>query len=781
MNKRSLSIDRLIEILTESKLLTGEIPSACDFGPLFHVAIDSRSCIMGNRTLFAAIRTGVNDGHRYIPEMYRNGVRVFLCESIPEGRFPDACFIQVRSVRAALGAVASVLSSGTSEHRIVITGSYGKSAVKEVLYRALLDSNENVWRSPRSYNSYIGVAISAFEEYFSGNHGTSIYEVGIDGPGQAAALTDPSASGRALVCPEIGIITPVTEEHDENFASHKDKILEKIRLLNGCSRIVYDSTDSAVGQLLEEYFSERRNVELVKVSGNTGWPDTCRALAGAAIPGVDTSKIRLPQMRISIDHGVDDCVLMIDRFTPDLRSLQYALDRLHRHAAPGRPKVLILGKLLPEPGMDPETVRTAAKSLAADCGVDRVIIPDNTYGITEKPLSLRGCHILVFGEQTEFLKALVDSLQRADHDTSLEVDLDALIHNYDYYRHLLPTGTGIVAMVKASAYGMGAIEIGKTLQSRRASCLAVAVVDEGVSMRDAGINMPVMVLNPVTNRYQALFANNLEPAVFSADELERLISEARRAGRTGYPVHIKFDTGMHRVGFTEAQLDKLIDILTGQTAVHVESVFSHLATADCLDMDEYTKLQLDTFYRCCARLEIGLGHKFRRHILNTAGMMRFADCGPYEMARLGIGLYGISPLPDRNPNLRPVASLRSVVISVKEWPSGTPIGYGCKGRTHRQSIIATVPVGYADGIDRHLGNGAANFMVRGVACPTIGNICMDQCMIDATDVPDVTVGDRVEIFGPAVPVERLAETLGTIPYEILTSVSPRVHRTYFTK
>ncbi|MDE5632390.1 MAG: alanine racemase, partial [Muribaculaceae bacterium] len=330
--------------------------------------------------------------------------------------------------------------------------------------------------------------------------------------------------------------------------------------------------------------------------------------------------------------------------------------------------------------------------------------------------------------------------------------------------------------------GMGAVEIGRTLQSQGAAYLAVAVVDEAVALRNAGITMPIMVLNPVTNQSPALFAYNIEPAVFSLDELCLLVETAVREGVSDFPIHIKLDTGMHRVGFIEEQLDGLIESLAAQKSLVVSSVFTHLATADCLDLDDYTQLPLQRFYAMTDKLRKGLGRDFKRHILNTAGMMRFAECGPYEMTRLGIGLYGVSPLPPSvSADLQPVATFKSRIISLKHWPAGTPVGYGCRGVTSRDSVVATVPVGYADGVNRRLGRGNASFVVRGVACPTIGNICMDLCMIDVTDAQGVSVGDEVEIFGPSASVEALAETLGTIPYELFTWVSPRVRRIYYRK
>ena len=363
------------------------------------------------------------------------------------------------------------------------------------------------------------------------------------------------------------------------------------------------------------------------------------------------------------------------------------------------------------------------------------------------------------------------------HETALEVDLDAIAHNFNYYRSLLPPGTGLVAMVKASAYGMGAIEIGRTLESLGASYLAVAVIKEGVELRDAGIAMPVIVLNPITSCYPLLFANKLEPTIFSPEELDCLITEAEAYGVENYPVHIKLDTGMHRVGFLPEQLPAIAERLKSTKAVRIASVLSHLATADCLEMDTYTLGQIKLFTEMTDKLAAALPYQFKRHVLNTAGMMRFANACDYELARLGIGLYGVAPFESDAP-LKQVATFRTHIISIKHWPAGTPIGYGCKGCTKRDSVIATIPVGYGDGINRHLGRGAASFSVNGAECPTIGNICMDQCMIDITDVPDATIGTEVEIFGRNVPVSKIAEVLDTIPYEIFTSVSPRVKRVY---
>lgn len=756
------------------------------------VTTDSRAVHAPARTVFAAIRTGVNDGHRYIPGLIDRGVRTFIVEHVPEGlEDSDASFFVVDSVSDTLRALAAASLDGIA-HGVMITGSRGKTKIKELIYTALL-AVKPVWRSPRSWNSAIGVPLALLNRPRQAAPASVITEIGIDGPGQAEKYRWLAPSHK------IGVLTPMNGEHDEAFGGdHRRKLLEKIELVKDCRTIVYADDDPELNALLVELQHQRPSLRLVPVA-----PDY-HAIANAVIAqmglDVDTARIPLVETRRSIRTVSYGNTLVRDNFTHDLRTLQDSLDFLRRNSTPAKESVLVLDDLLHAPGCDTAALYRSAIELAKGFGVKKIIavspemraagIADDIVEYVEADDAfLNRCQngeafrnrlILLFGDPRGVIGAIDSALEQADHDTTLDIDLDALIHNYNLYRRMLPAGTGMVGMVKASAYGTGATEVGKALQSIGAACLAVAVVDEGVELREAGIDMVIMVLNPVTNRYPALFGHRLQPAVFSLDELDRLIAEATAAGVKDYPVHIKLDTGMHRVGFLPEHIDGIVARLSATDRVRIASVFSHLATADCLDMDSYTRGQIECFYSMTAELKEKMGYGFRRHILNTAGMMRFADCGPYEMARLGIGLYGISPYTSDSPlALKPVASLSTHIISLKHWPAGTPIGYGCRGVTERDSIIATIPVGYADGINRHFGRGNASFIVKGTACPTIGNICMDLCMVDVTDAPGVAVGDKVEIFGRENPIERLAEVLDTIPYEILTSVSPRVRRTYY--
>lgn len=738
-----------------------------------HIVVDSRSVFDPANTVFAAISTGVGDGNRYVKELYDKGVRNFIVDRRGSHDCPAAFFREVPDVTAHLGELATERLRDYS-NGIVITGSVGKTTMKELLYRAML-GRCSVRRSPRSWNSGIGLPLAILDMTRDGaNIDHIITETGIDAPGQGEIFGNILGRSHSLA-----IITPITAEHDEAFASHADKIREKLRIVRGADTIIYADTDPD----LEKELSALENKKLIPVCQGSH-PTIFHALADAALtemgyePAADS--IPLVNKRREIAAGSYGNTIFRDAFTPDIRSLQDAMDFMRRQASPLQPKVLFYGNLLDQD----ESTTSEICALATGYGITTAekITPQLLADI-HRGDKYRNMQILLFGLPDALFESTAEALESAGHRTTLEVDLDALAHNFYHYRSLVPAGTGIVAMVKASAYGMGAVEVGKMLQSIGAAYLAVAVIEEGIALREAGINMPVIVLNPVTNRYPALFAHRLEPAVFSAEELQRLMSEAETAGEHSYPVHIKLDTGMHRVGFTEEQLAVVPEILRGSDAVRVSSAFSHLATADCLDMDDYTNGQLSLFMKMTERLRQSLGYPFKRHILNTAGMMRFAGFGSYEMARLGIGLYGISPYPGPDGDaLQPVASFRSNIVSLKHWPKGTPIGYGCKGHTTRDdAVIATVPVGYADGVNRRFSNGAASFVVRGVECPTIGNICMDQCMIDVSEVPGVSVGDSVEIFGRQMPVERLADILGTIPYEILTSVSPRVKRVYSRK
>ena len=728
---------------------------------------DSRSLCIPDETLFFALRTNVNDGHRYVAELYRRGVRAFVVESVPEimGDVADAEFLVVENALAALQRLASYVRSMVDIPVVGITGSRGKTVVKELVYAALMKAGRKVVRSPRSWNSQIGVPLSVWR--LEQDTEIAIFEAGIDHCGQMEILKD-------IIRPTIGVMTEITDEHDGGFDSREQKIAEKRRLLEKCDTVIEGSDNMTVAGRILEALGESASL-----------------LGGVA--EVST--------RLDVHDGVNDCLMIYDEFTADFASLVGALDFMQRRKTASRRNTVILGDLLHREGEDTGKLYGKVSSLLQMAGVDRLIgigeeisrhfgefdplMASEFMATTDDFLEKYNIShfdselILIKGGARMHFDDIRRRLETPRHQSILEVNLDAVVANFNTYRSLLRPQTGIVAMVKASGYGTGALELAKTLQSQGAAYLAVAVVEEGVALRRGGITMPIILLNPVTTNYQALFAYGLEPAVFSVRELEMLVEEAARYGRRNYPVHIKFDTGMHRLGFIDNEIDDLLKLLHSTDRVRVSSAFSHLATADCLDEDEYTESQFAAFERMTGALAMGLDYGFKRHILNTAGIMRYPE-RQYDMVRLGIGLYGISPLPSAATalSLKPVARLNSTIISLKKWPSETTIGYSRRGVLDKESGIATVPIGYADGIDRHLGCGNARFVVNGHPCPTVGNICMDLCMIDVTGA-NAEIGDNVEIFGLDAPIEVLAETLGTIPYEVLASVSPRIHRIYY--
>lgn len=730
---------------------------------LTRILTDSRSLQTPDDTLFFALRTPNNNGHNYIGELAAKGVKAFVVEDVPDNI--DATFIKVPDTLKALQDLAAEHRRSLSARVIAVTGSKGKTLVKEWMAEALAVKGKT-GRSPRSYNSRIGVPLSLLG--ISDRDEYAVIEAGVSQAGEMEVL-------EAMIAPEVVVVTGVdATEHSGGFADYEQKCEEKLKLARNAKTIVYPAE-------LDEYVSRYVPCGVLKIGvempPELGWMERDRIIAGEALRHLGcelpTEIVRPLYTRLDVSDGVNNCLIITDRFTCDFFSLETAVDFLMRRRTEGKRTTIVIDTLRDTSGRTPEEIKDALLSR----GVDRVIFYD-----AEKELSVGDFNndiILAKGEDGGPVAALAEKLKARHHETVLEVNLDAVVHNFNQFRALVKPETGIVAMVKASGYGAGACAIARTLQSQGAAYLAVAVVDEGEELRRAGITMPIMALNPKVTNYDSLFTNRLEPEVFSFDMLEEIISEGAKRGVKAYPIHIKFDTGMHRLGFLQEDISKLCGMLVRTDIVKVESVFSHLATSDCLDMDEYTLAQLNLFTNICEEMRRQLGYSFKRHILNSAGIARFPEW-QFEMVRLGICLYGVDTVSvPETAGLRTISTLRSPIISMKRWPAGVAIGYGRRTILERESVIATVAVGYADGLNRHLGNGAGCVWVNGVLCPIAGNICMDACMVDVTDAPDVKVGTSVEFFGEHLPVDTVAEVLGTIPYEVLTSVSPRVKRVYY--
>lgn len=796
---------------------------------------DSRSFRAGENAVFFALSTSSGDGHNFIPELYRRGVRCFVVSGIPKGVFPEAVFLLTDSPLRALQQLGAETRIRSVTKVIGITGSHGKTIVKEWL-NAVLEPEEGVVRSPRSFNSQLGVPLSLAA--IKPDTRVAIIEAGISKSGEMQTLSD-------MIAPDIAVFTTLDNEHADGFASEEEKAAQKALLAVNASAIVYPADCTPLARALAPYIEDKNiiswsltdkevalyvndveslgedkvrihyryagsqeSADIVK-AGEYDVSNAVTVIATMLALGYEPARIAsglrtLPHIgtRIDVSDGVNDCLLAFDSFTADYSSLDSALDFMHRRIAGTmdyREPTLILSDLHTPAGCDKDALYADVAELVCEAGVRKFIgvgtdlsahaslfpadsrfFPDtgallaemSTSDFTNEFILLKGAPEFGFAE-------IIHKLEARTHETVLEVNLDAIVRNFNYFRSHLPADTGLIAMVKAAAYGAGALEIAKTLQSQGAAYLAVAVLDEGLELRRAGITMPIMVMNPKVVNYRAMFAGSLEPEIYDFGMLADVIREARKCGICRYPIHIKLDTGMHRMGFNEEDLPRLIETLAGTDTVRAATLFSHLATADCPDMNDYTELQLSRFEAYTARIMENLPYPVKRHVLNSAGILRYGDRYHYDFARLGIGLYGVNTLPpDMEEPLSVVSTLRTVIIAVQKRAKGETIGYARRGVLHRDSRIATIPIGYADGMNRKFGNGNISVLVNGRECPTVGNICMDACMIDVTDVP-CEPGDSVEIFGRNIPVSRLSDTLDTIPYEILTSVSPRVKRVYY--
>jgi len=788
---------------------------------------DSRSLTYPELSLFFALSTTNNDGHKYIPYLYSSGVRNFVVNHVDDRMPQDANYLVVYDVTKALQAIAAFHRSHYNVPVVGITGSRGKTTLKEWLYQ-LLNADLKVIRSPRSFNSQIGVPLSVWE--MNDKQDIAIFEAGISTVGEMDAVRD-------IINPSIGIITNIGDEHSDGFKSIDEKCDEKVRLFAGCRTIIYSTDDHVICNSIEKaglkergftwslkgnradvqafvvgdvhynleyvYNGVKHVVELPFCSAGDV-ENMLNAICALIVLGIPedmlqsrVGSLRHVNTRLAVIEGVNHCMLIFDSYANDYHSLSSALDFVHRRVTGDVSITVIMGDLNCENG-DLHTTCNETVKLFDRKNVARLICigqnadamtgafghESQSYNSFEEFINSVSTTnfdhemILVSGLTEKDSEQLGNLLEAKRHETVLEVNLDAVVHNYNNFRSRLKPTTGIVAMVKASGYGAGSMEIAKTMQSQGAAYLAVAVVDEGVDLRNAGITMPIMVLNPKVTNYRTLFKYRLEPEIYSVDILKEIIREGKKLDVTDYPVHIKIDTGMHRLGFLYEELGEVVDMLKSQNVVSPRSMFSHLAAADCPEMDDYTYSQFDYFDKCCSYIQDNFDFHILKHILNSTGITRFPQY-QFDMVRLGICLYGMPTLTDRSQgDLRPVSTLRTVVIAVREWPEETTIGYSRRGVLKRASRIATIPIGYADGLNRHFGCGKASVWINGHRCPIVGNVCMDVCMVDVTDT-ECKVGDSVEIFGDNISVTELADILGTIPYEILTSVSERVKRVYY--
>ncbi len=796
------------------------------------ILTDSRSLCFPEETLFFAIRSGRNDGHKYIADLYRRGVRNFVVEELPQNwseEYHEANFLKVPFALEALQRLAERHRDEFNIPVVGITGSNGKTVVKEWLYQ-LLSPSMAATRSPRSYNSQIGVPLSVW--LLNEQSEVGVFEAGISQPGEMDALRD-------IIQPTVGVLTNLGAAHQENFKSMEDKCHEKLKLFHDSKAIVYPYDDEIVRKCVESYGYKGEQIAwsmkdssvkmFVKSVDKKDTQTTISYVfngkeASYTLPFIDEASIansitcaavalhlglttdeiaqRMPAiepvaMRLEVKQGQHGCTLINDSYNSDVNSLDIALDFMNRRPDhEGRRRTLILSDIY-QSGEDGATLYKEVSDLAVKRGVEKFIgigpeisryadeiqikekyffndcnafIESNVFG------SLRNEVILLKGSRKFSFDKLTELLEQKVHETILEVNLNAVVKNLNYYRSFMKPTTKLVCMVKADAYGAGAVEVAKTLQDHRVDYLAVAVADEGVTLRKNGITCNIMIMNPEMTSFKTMFDYKLEPEVYSFRLLDALVKAAQKEGITGYPVHIKLDTGMHRLGFDpRCDMDELISRLKHQNAIIPRSVFSHFVGSDSDDFDNFSAMQFKLFDEGSKKLQSAFSHKILRHMDNSAGIEHFPE-RQMDMCRLGLGLYGIDSRD--NSILNTVSTLKSTILQIHRVPKEETVGYSRKGVLTRDSVIGAIPIGYADGLNRRLGCGHCYCLVNGQKAPYVGNICMDVAMIDLTGI-DCKEGDTVEIFGEHLPVTVLSDVLGTIPYEVLTSISNRVKRVYY--
>lgn len=792
---------------------------------------DSRKLSLPEETLFFALTTKTNDGHNYINDLYIQGVRNFVVSKNHDisDSHSDANFLIVKDTLAALQKLVAYHRRKFDIPVIGIAGSNGKTVVKEWLYQ-LLHKDYNIVRSPRSYNSQTGVPLSVWQLDETATLG--IFEAGISMPDEMEHL-------ESIIHPTIGVFTKLGEAHQENFASLQQKCNEKLELFINSEVVIYNEDNPIISRCIENMaLSHKTFTWSRKNQDNPLYISDIEVMEDKTlihysflgfetdleIPFVDGASIEnalsslatllylrvLPEeisdrmaklepvaMRLDVRTGKNNCILINDTYNSDFNSIKIALEfQNQRKMDNPQKKTLILSDIF-QSGLLPKTLYKKVSEVINQNNIDKIIgighdisqfsavfsMEKEFFETTDEFIKsqvwkhFKDELILVKGARSFHFERIIALLEKRIHDTVLEIDLDALVYNFNFYKSKVNPGVKLISMVKANGYGAGAAEIAKTLQYHRCGYLAVAVASEGVSLREAGITLPIIVLNPEANGFEELYNSNLEPEVYNFRILQTYIKDAESRGVTDYPIHLKLDTGMHRLGFVRDEIPELINLLQKQKSLQIESIFSHLAASESWVFDEYTTKQIETFEELSTQVEAQLKYKVKRHILNSAGIERFPN-NQFDMVRLGIGLYGVSASGVNG--LRNVCTLKSTILQIKTLKSNDSVGYGRKEMLDHDARIATIRIGYADGLSRQFGNRKGKVLINGAYAPIIGAVCMDLCMVDVTNI-QAKEGDEVIIFGKDLSVVALAEAIDTIPYEILTSVSPRVKRIYIKK
>lgn len=781
---------------------------------------DSRRIIDPHTSLFFALR-GKQDGHEFIPLLYNRGIRNFVISTdsaLDLQQFPESNFIRVRSPLTSFQLLARVHREQFHYPVIGITGSNGKTIVKEWLYQ-LLSTDKHIVRSPKSFNSQIGVPLSVWQ--MSEVYDLGIFEAGISQPEEMSRL-------RAIIQPDIGILTNIGPAHDMGFEHRQQKIREKLVLFDKAKVLIYSKdyvnadfnrntftwsfhkdadlrifesaphlfNTSVTGRYqgktveIEIPFTDKASIENAVICWST------MLYMGYAQDVIRARMLMLSPiaMRLELKQAINNCSLINDSYNFDLPSLDIAIDFLNQQQQHIKKTVILSDMLqtgIPERELYEEMAfLLRSKNINRMIGIGEAISRNADLFLQEKQFfrntdeflqvfdnfQFQNESILLKGARVFEFERISRLFERKVHDTILEINLNSVIHNYNFYKSQLKPATRIMAMVKAFSYGSGSFEIASILQYHRVDYLAVAYVDEGIALRNSGIETPVLVLNAEVSTFTSLIKYGLEPEIFSMRILKEFVSFLIAERIKTYPVQLKIDTGMHRLGFNPSEVDILIDFLKAHPVIHVNGIFSHLAASEDAAEDDFTNHQLQVFTDISDKIIKSLDYPVIRHISNTAAISRFPEA-QFEMVRLGIGLYGLAGGKDKS-QLQHVGTLKTAISQLRDLKAGDQIGYNLKGVLTRDSRIATVKIGYADGYRRALGNGNSYMLVRGQVAPVIGNICMDMTMIDVTGIECMET-DEVVVFNDTLRVEQLAKLLDTNEYEVITNISQRVKRVYY--
>jgi len=792
------------------------------------ILFDSRKIVFPKTSLFFAF-TGIrSNGHQFIDSLYKKGLRNFVVsKDISIETLHEANFIKVDNALIALQQLAVYHRKQFKLKTIGITGSNGKTIVKEWLFQ-ILHEDFNIVRSPKSYNSQIGVPLSVLQ--IEAEHELGIFEAGISTVGEMQNL-------QAIIDCEIGIFTNIGPAHDAGFKNKKEKTGEKLQLFKNTSSIIYCKDQEAVAKQIQHFTDKnlfswsrksdadlRITKEVISPQGTTivegkyqsehifiqipfsdyaSIENAIHCWALLLLLGYDSSLISQKlmnlepvAMRLELKAGINNCIIVNDSYNSDLASLRIALDFLEQQERYAN-RTIILSDIL-QTGKDLKKLYTKVAQLLSEKKIRNLIGIGKEIQVIEKylPKSIssqfhtdtssfltifnpddfeKQIILLKGARQFEFEK-IANRLAQKNHKTVLEVDLNALAHNLNIYSRLLNPATKMMVMVKAAAYGSGSIEVARLLEFQKVDYLAVAYADEGVLLRKAGIQLPIMVLNPEETTFDSLILYKLEPEIYSIllfKQLVQYLSENQKIR-----VHLKLDTGMKRLGFEGKDLEELCLDLKNNPNIHINSIFSHLASSENPDHDSFTKNQIKTFLKLYQKIAKALGYNPLRHMLNSNGIVRFSQY-QWEMVRLGIGLYGIDNTALIHDQLEGVHTLKATISQIRKVPAHASIGYGRSGKINRDTKVATISIGYADGFLRKAGNGNYKVLIRGKKAPTIGDICMDMTMVDVSDIPEASEGDEVIVFGKDLSIEALANCIGTIPYEVFTNLSERIKRVYF--